>query len=153
MQAVLAAQLSVLGEQYDRLIELVRPLDEDQLNWKPPAPDANSISALVRHTMGSIGMWCSRALDEPFERDRDGEFRAHDTAPSLVGALEDSRRGARERFERLDGVDPGTTRVLRRLDGVEEPSTAGWCVAHAVIHAGEHWGQIQLTRDLYDVGS
>lgn len=152
MDARLAAQLAVLEEHHDRLIELVRPLDEDQLNWKPPAPDANSISALVRHTIGSVGMWCSRALDVPFERDRDGEFRAHDTAASLVGAVEDSRRRARELFERLDAVDPGTARVVHRSGG-DETSTAGWCVAHAVIHAGEHWGQIQLIRDLYDVGS
>ena len=24
-----------------------------------------------------------------------------------------------------------------------------WCVEHALIHAGEHWGQIQLTAQLH----
>lgn len=154
MDAPLAAQLENLDELHERLIELVRPLDEDHLNWKPPAADANSIAALVRHTIGSIGMWCSRAIDEPFERDRDAEFRSHDTAATLVPALEASRARLREYFDRLAAIDLGTGRVVRRLGrSAEEPTTAAWCVSHAAVHAGEHWRQVQLTRDLFDTGS
>jgi hypothetical protein len=29
--------------------------------------------------------------------------------------------------------------------------SVGWCIAHALIHAGEHWGQIQLNLQLYSV--
>jgi len=150
VNAHLAGELAILEELHDGMIELVTPMDEESLNWRPAMPDANSIAVLVRHVIGSISAWCSRALGEPFERDRDAEFRSHDTATSLVEALEESRVTVRELFARLDPLDPGIERTVTRRQGTEEvPVTVGWCVAHAVGHAGEHWGQIQLNRDLY----
>lgn len=149
MNPSLAGQLADLVEWHDDAIDLVAPLDEDRLNWRPPIADANTIAALVRHSIGSLLMWFSRALDEPFERDRDAEFATHDTASQLVSALEASRERVRTQFERLDGVDPGAERRIRRLGAPsDETVTAAWCVAHAVRHVGDHWGQIQLTRDL-----
>ncbi|HEX6330880.1 MAG TPA: DinB family protein [Actinomycetota bacterium] len=149
MNAHLAGQLATLDELHDDLIRLVAAMDDDRLNWRPAIPEANTIAALVRHSIGSLVMWFSRALDEPFERDRDAEFASHDTASELVSALETSRERVRAQFDRLDRVDPGTERRIRRLGAPsEETLTAGWCVAHAVQHVGEHWGQIQLTRDL-----
>jgi hypothetical protein len=127
-------------------------MDEAPLNRRPPAPDANSIAVLVRHVVGSLGMWCARAIDEPFERDRDAEFRAHDDAPALVAALEASREHLRGQFGRLEAVDPAASRTVKRLGPETFDVTAGWCVAHALRHAGEHWGQIQLTRDLVLAG-
>ncbi|HSJ51002.1 MAG TPA: DinB family protein [Actinomycetota bacterium] len=149
MNAYLAGQLATLEEWHDHAIDLVAELDEDPLNWRPAIPDANTIASLIRHSIGSMVMWFARALDEPYERDRDAEFAARDTAPQLVAALEASRDRVRAQFERLDSVDPATERVVRRFGApADETFTAGWCVAHAVRHVGEHWGQIQLTRDL-----
>lgn len=149
MNGHLAGELAMFDELYDHLVELVTPLHEEALNWRPPSSDSNSISVLVRHTIGSIGWWCSLALDAPFERDRDAEFRSHDTAPALLEALEASRVSTRTLFERLDEVDADASRVVTRMAPEPVPVTAGWCVAHALRHAGEHWGQIQLTRDLF----
>lgn len=150
MNAHLAGELAILEEIYGDLMELVEPMDEDSLNWKPSMPEANSIAVLVRHIIGSISMWCSRALDEPFERDRDAEFRSQDTATALVTALRESRVEVQGRFARLDELDPAIERSVRRLRGSKDvASTIGWCVAHAVRHTGEHWGQVQLNRDLY----
>jgi uncharacterized damage-inducible protein DinB len=146
-----AGDLAILEELYDDLIELVRPLDEAALNRRPPVDDANTIAVLVRHIAGSIGMWFARALDEPHERDRDAEFRAHDAAPALVEALEASRASFREQLARLEAVDLAAPRTVDRLAG-PVTVTAGWCLAHAVRHTGEHWGQIQLTRDLVLAG-
>jgi uncharacterized damage-inducible protein DinB len=150
MQPYLAANLAVLEEMYDHLAELIRPLDEACLNWSPPIPETNSIAALVVHIAGSIDNWLGRALDEPVQRDRDAEFRARHDAEALLASIEQSRRRVRERFDRLEAVDPGTVRRVRRLQSEGETSlTVAWCVEHAVIHAGEHWGQIQLNRQLY----
>jgi hypothetical protein len=33
--------------------------------------------------------------------------------------------------------------------GTSQDVTIAWCVEHAIIHVGEHWGQIQLTAQLY----
>jgi uncharacterized damage-inducible protein DinB len=147
----LAGELAVIEELFDGLAALVEPLDEACLNWTPPADDANSIADLTAHILGSIEAWLARALAEPFERDRDAEFETHADTIALLTTIDASRRRVRERFARLDGVDGAIERRIRRLDApAEAPISVGWCVAHAVIHAGEHWGQIRLTRDLFE---
>ena len=150
MNAVLAGAWSELYDTYLELTALVEQIDEEAANWRPPAPGTNSIAVLVRHAVGSNGMWLSVALDEPFERDREAEFRVHESPDTLVRGLNDSRRALQGRFERLDAVDPSVERhVQRPIDGEEIARTAGWCVSHVLSHTAEHWGQIQLTRDLY----
>src|SRR5919202_597895 len=133
MQPYLAANLAVLEEMYDHLAELIGPLDEACLNWSPPVPETNSIAALVVHIAGSIDNWLGRAVDEPVQRDRDAEFRARHDAEALGAVVEQSRGRIREWFARLEAVDPGTVRRVRRLqlDG-ETPHTVAWCVEHAV---------------------
>jgi uncharacterized damage-inducible protein DinB len=149
VNADLAARLAVLEELYDALAALVGPLDEAALNWAP-LPGANSIAALTVHIAGSMNSWLARALAEPHARDREAEFRAHRAAAELLATIEESRRLARDQLARLDGVAPGTMRSVRRLSsGQVVDVSVAWCIEHALIHAGEHWGQIQLTRDLY----
>jgi uncharacterized damage-inducible protein DinB len=143
----IAGVSAVLDGMFRELGELVDGLDEDAANWRPPAPETNSIAVLVRHALGSNGMWLSIALDEPFERDRDAEFRVHETPDELAAALRESAAAVRTQLERLDGVDLAVERRDPRPRG--QVHTAGWCVAHVVEHMSEHWGQIQLTRDLY----
>jgi uncharacterized damage-inducible protein DinB len=142
MHPHLEASLAVLEELYDDLVAALRPLDEACLNWTPAAPETNSIAALVNHVVGSNDAWLARAAGEPVRRDREAEFRARDTAEGLVAAVERSRAEARRRFALLDGVDPGTVRTVRRLHATEDADlSVAWCVAHALIHTGEHWGQ------------
>ena len=149
MNAVLAGAWSELDGTLSELISLVDSLDEDAVNWRPPAPDSNSIAVLVRHTAGSASMWCSIALDESFERDRDAEFRVRESPEALVATLREFVSWLRGRFERLDAVDPASEHRDPRPGSDGEVHTAGWCVAHVLSHTAEHWGQIQLTRDLY----
>lgn len=151
MDPYLTAQLAVIEEMYVDLCALVRPLDAACLNWTPPVPETNSIAAMIVHTIGSTNSWLSRAVDEPFSRDRAAEFHATGDAETLLTLLNDSQERIRAQFARLDALAPGTVRQVRRLAGKsEEPLTIAWCVAHAVIHMGEHWGQMQLNRQLYD---
>lgn len=150
MNAHLAANLAVLEELYHDLAELIRPLDADCLNWTPPIPEMNSIAALVTHVTGSLNTWLSRALDEPFQRDRDAEFHARHTADELLAMVERSQADLRRRLPRIEQVDPSAIRHVRRLSiGQDADVSVAWCIEHAVIHAGEHWGQIQLNRQLY----
>ncbi len=151
MNPHLAASLAVLEELFENVLEFVRPLDPDCLNWTPPIPETNSIAALVTHTMGSIDYWLARAVGESIQRERDAEFRARHTADELIDLVERTRVETRRRFALLDGVDLSRTIKVRRLSVNHETEvTAGWCLEHALIHAGEHWGQIQLNRQLYE---
>ena len=150
MNAQLTACAAVLDELYDGLIELIGPLDEDCLTWTPPIPETNSISALVRHIVGSMDSWLSRAVGETVQRDRDAEFRARHTAEELVALVQRSRTEARRRLALADQRDLGRTQRVHRLAANEDVDvSAAWCIEHALIHAGEHWGQIQLNRQLY----
>jgi uncharacterized damage-inducible protein DinB len=144
--------MAVLDELYDDLVACLRPLDEARVNWTPPAPETNSIAALVRHIVGSNDAWLARAANESFERERDAEFRARDHAEALVAAVERSRAEARRRLTLLDALDPGTLRAVRRLHAAEDVElSVEWCVEHALIHSGEHWGQAQLTVQLHEL--
>lgn len=150
MNPYLAASLAVLEEMYDALAALIAPLGEDCLTWTPTTEDTNSIAVLSVHIAGSVNSWLARALAEPFERDRDAEFVARRAATELVALIAHSRALAREQFARVDALDGGLVRRVRRLapDQDAEYSVA-WCIEHALIHAGEHWGQIQLNVQLY----
>ncbi|HEX5503072.1 MAG TPA: DinB family protein [Thermomicrobiales bacterium] len=150
MPAHLTASQDVLEELYAALLDLLRGLDDAALAWRPPLPETNSIAALVHHTVGATESWLARALDESLARDRDAEFRASATAAEAVALVERSRERVRAQFARLAAVEPGTVRQLQRHGhAAAQPLTVAWCVEHALIHAGEHWGQIQLTRQLH----
>jgi hypothetical protein len=156
MNADLAANLAVLEEIYDGLANLIHATNDDVLNWAPSVPDAdsNSIAALTRHIAGSNDAWFRRALDEPVHRDRDAEFRFRGTAQELTGMLSESLATVRDLAERLDSIDPASTRRYRRLgDDHESELSVAWCIAHAIAHTAEHWGHIQLNRQLSAAGS
>ena len=146
----LAASLLVFEEFYADLLAFLSALDQAALNWAPPAPETNSIAALVEHVMGSNAAWLARATGEELQRDRESEFRASATPEALHAAVERSRVDTRQRFELLATIDPLLLRTVRRLNASETTQVSvGWCVAHALIHTGEHWGQMQLTRQLH----
>ena len=151
MDPHLTASQAVLDEVYDGLVALIRPLDADCLNWAPTDDESNSIAALTHHIAGSMNSWLARALSEPDVRDRDAEFRGQGDATTLVGIVEASRARVHAQIARLDGIDRGTVRHVQRLAPRPHAAevTVGWCIEHALIHAGEHWGQIQLTRQLW----
>jgi hypothetical protein len=150
MNPHLSASRAVLDELFDDLARLLGEIDDAGANWAAPEANANSIADLVRHVAGSLDAWLSRALDESFVRDRDAEFAAHHAPAELAAIVERSRSKVRDQFARLEGVDPGAVRRFRRLgEDSDAELTAAWCIAHAVIHAGEHWGQIQVIRDRY----
>jgi uncharacterized damage-inducible protein DinB len=150
MQAQLAADLAVLEELYEALSDFVGSLSDAELNWTPIPGEANSIAALVTHTAGSVDSWLARAVGEPIARDRDAEFRARASAPALQDRLARSLAEARRRFAQLESADLTATLTVQRT-GHPEPQTvsSAWCIEHALIHAGEHWGQIQLTKQIY----
>ena len=144
-----AAELDVLTELYAHIGDLVRTQDEAALNWAPLAQDTNTIAALVHHSVGSTRVWLGRALGEPFERDREAEFRRHGTAQELLAVLDGARAELNRTFERLDTVDLARTlRVTRVAVPAGQTVSAAWCIEHAIAHVAEHWGAIQLTVQL-----
>lgn len=150
VNAFLDANQAVLDEMYDALAAFLGKLDDSVVNWSPLPEDTNSIAAMVTHTIGATTSWLSRAAGAPIQRDRDAEFRVRTSAAELARLVDDGKVQADSYFLLLNDVDPATVRPVRRLSsGTDAEVTVAWCVEHAVIHAGEHWGQIQLTAQLY----
>lgn len=152
--AWIAAQQAVLDEIYADLIAFVEPLPAASLSWTPTDDATNTIAALVRHCVGSLNAWLSLAVGDAFERDREAEFHYEAKAGELIAMLEQSREASRLLLARLASVDPGVerdhARVARHAGQVRV--TVAWCVEHALVHVSEHWGQIQLTSQLWQVG-
>jgi uncharacterized damage-inducible protein DinB len=148
-----AANRATLEILYTDLLRFLRGLDDACVRWVPPAPETNSISGMVRHTLGATAGWITRAAGEELTgRDREAELRATDGVADLIAVTERALEDLRQRFDRLRGVDPAE---VRRFHLVTRPGefqeSVAWCIEHAIIHAGEHWGQMQLTRQWYSV--
>jgi hypothetical protein len=153
MNAHLQASLDAFDEMLEQMAAFVAPLGDAVLNWRPPIADANTIAALVTHTCGSTNTWLSRAVGETIARDRDAEFRKAGSAAELVAQIEQTRAEVRRRIGLMDGRDLTQTLTVIRAGGAHAGQTMdvslAWCLEHALVHAGEHWGHIQLTQQLH----
>jgi hypothetical protein len=137
------------GYEIDRLLETIKDLDQDAVNWKPPAPGANSLLVLVTHALGSAEHHVvGEAAGKTVVRDRDAEFASQGASGHLAARATDVRRRIDEALVGLEG----------RLDEEREPPFRTWPgtratvrdrLVHSVSHTAEHVGQAQLTRDLY----
>lgn len=149
----LRASLDAFDEMFEQMTAFVRPLDDEVLNWRPPIADANTIAALVTHACGSTNTWLARAVGETIARDRDAEFRKTGTAADLVRTIEGTRAEVKRRIALMNGRDLSTTLTVTRAGGAHAGETMdvslAWCLEHALVHAGEHWGHIQLTQQLH----
>ncbi|HEX5415591.1 MAG TPA: DinB family protein [Chloroflexota bacterium] len=151
MNAQLEAGLAVVDELLEGMQSLLAELDDDAVNWTPLPSDTNSIAVMVVHTLSSLDTWLSRGFGVELPRNRDAEFSARLGATELVERVVQARERAKTQFARLASLDLASPRELKRSHGaLPAEQNAAWCVEHALIHAGEHWGQIQLTRQLYD---
>src|SRR2546428_8380694 len=74
-------------EIHDKLREQVRGLDHGTLNWSP-LPKANSIAALVTHTLGSEREMIRSLRMIATERDRESEFKVEADAADLLALLD-----------------------------------------------------------------
>jgi len=134
-----------LDVMYGHLLDLLSSIDEPSLNWTPGIPETNSIAILVAHTVGATARWLSNAAGNPRVGDRPAEFRTRATPAQAVALVQQARADASTWLATVEGLDPATPRPML---GENEQTTVAWCVEHALSHAHEHWGQIQLTLQL-----
>lgn len=148
MNPTLTANLEELERLYAGLTDLLNELDADAINWSPPLAETNSIAALSAHLVGATGRWLSHAAGNRLPGDRAAEFRAQTTPDQARALVARARTDARAWFASIDGVEPGAKRASYGVNDRTEAVSAAYCVTHALVHAFEHWGQIQLTRQL-----
>ena len=130
----------------ERMMAVVHGCSMAQLNWQPPAPEANTIYALATHTLANarvntIQVLCGRDI----ERDREAEFRAvADEANASIPqwpAILDALRAAVAALP-----DDAMDRICQHP--VRGEVTGREVVMLLARHAAEHVGHAELTRDL-----
>lgn len=148
MQTFFTEYLNLLQDCHKGIREALEGLPSEALDWIP-GQDMNSISVLVFHTTGSVRFWIGDiAAQEPSNRDRDAEFRAHNVGMDVLKKrLADNLEYARYALDKMSLQDLETTRT-RPSDGSE--LTVAWALLHALEHATSHLGHIQMTRQLWE---
>lgn len=133
--------------EFRRLLKAIEGLDRDAVNWKPPAPGANSLLVLVTHSLASAeDHVVRRAAGKPVSRDRDAEFRTIGDASTLSARATEVLGRIRDALTELDGrLDEEREKGMREWVG---RWTARDTLIHSIAHTAEHAGHAELTRDL-----
>jgi len=149
MQTFFKDYLNLLQDCHNSILQALKGLPPAALDWIP-GPDMNSISVLIFHLTGAERYWIGDvAAQDPAERDRDAEFRVHDVEMDVLKKrLADNLEYARNTLNKFTIQDLETTRVSAR-DG--HNFTVAWALLHALEHATLHLGQIQITRQLWEL--
>jgi hypothetical protein len=130
----------------DRFMDVVADCSVEELNWRPPAPETNSIYVLAVHTLANarqnvLGKTCgqdvTRNRDEEFVQVATEENASIPWWPQLRADIEQALAGIEQ--SRLDAriEDPDRGTVFGRE-----------YLLLVARHAAEHVGQAELTRDL-----
>ena len=134
-----------IASSLDRLVAVLDGLDTAELAWRPPAAEANSLYALVVHTLGNAEENLLETLGgQPIGRDRAGEFAAGGDLATVTAKWDALRPRLAAMLAALpDGALDATYQHPRR------GSISGRDILIVVArHAAEHLGQAELTRDL-----
>ena len=141
-------------EYHTRILELhaeiqkiLETLPPEALEWTP-APEMSTITVLVTHLTGAERFLIGDIIMEtPTGRDRSAEFSARGASPAdLIARL----RLAEQDLERWLGT--------LKLEDLEKSHlhprhgkqvSASFALLHALEHASEHLGHIQLTAQLW----
>lgn len=133
-------------EMVERILACTDGLDEADINWKPDAPETNSIYVLATHTMGNVRQNTLAVLGgQEDHRDRDAEFVASgDSAANLQREWAELKPQVQETLGRLGAEDLARVHAHPRRGTI----TGQQVLMLMATHAAEHAGQAELTRDL-----
>ena len=146
-QSFLERSRYYLAYEYPTKIRLAVSQLPDQVIWKRPNDESNSIGNLLLHLTGNIGQWIVGGVGgRPYERARSAEFeaRAGEGGRELLMRLEQTLADADDVLASLDRSD--LTRTLA-IQGRE--TTVLGAIYHVVEHFSTHTGQILLLAKMY----
>ena len=113
-------------------------------NWRP-YPEGNTIAGLVAHMYDAANFLLRAGLGEEVIRDREAQFAAAmpdiETVLAHVDSSTDNVLALAASFTADD--------LARSQEFRGRTIVGSWFVLHACTHMLEHWGQIQMIRDLH----
>lgn len=114
------------------------------LNWRPYS-EGNTIAGLVAHMYDAANFLLHTGLGEAIQRDREGKFAAStDDLEALLAEVDRQTERILALAARYTADDLAREHHFRGM-----AITGSWFVVHACTHLLEHWGQIQMIRDLH----
>jgi hypothetical protein len=144
LDPLLAALLATSHERHFDMVNLVRGLPPGALDWRP-APDAASLAGLALHILDVEEAVARLAAGEVYAWTAENGSRMDESAEETLLVDE---------ILRVDGV------VKSRLSGLTgerlgaalpgEERTAGAMLGEDMDHCAMHYGQLQLTRHLWE---
>ena len=136
-----------ISSSLDRLVALALEIDDEGLQWTPPAPETNSILTLAFHTLGNAEENILETLcEQPVNRDRASEFRTGERGKDDLSERWETLR------PRLEGslADLSASALDESCYHPRRGEIGGRDVLIVVArHSAEHLGQAELTRDLW----
>ena len=143
---LLSAYAGTIDEAISGVVACLEGLDQEQLNWRPDVPGANSLWVLAVHSIANAEQAVLAILGgAPDTRDREAEFAAHGASAGAARTQwEHSRQELRAAIARLSPAD---------LEREHTHPRRGVMTGHQLLllvigHAAEHRGHASLTRDL-----
>ena len=145
--------LTRLEDLRGQVIDLIRDLPPEALNWRPVEGEedhiTNSLAVLAAHIAGAEQFWIHEVIGEdPKTRDRDQEFvtEAANAADIIAKHMQNKKR-TREILEDWDSTQ------LEKIYLVHEKQVpARWAILHIIDHTSLHLGHMQITYQLWNQG-
>jgi len=147
-----AAQFAAVIERIARnTLAALAGLSDELLNRPLDLPETNTLFALATHLAGAGEFWTlALAADQTRQRDKPAEFRATGTLAALTARYADWIAAVHATLDPLP--DSALTRLVHPpaeyLGPLPAELSVRECLLHAVEHAAQHLGHIELTRQL-----
>ncbi|NQW18598.1 MAG: DUF664 domain-containing protein [Chloroflexi bacterium] len=143
--------LLFIDRAFDGMRKIIEELGDDLANQKPDIPGANSPYAIAIHCIGVVNHWVGNSIaGRGIIRDRDGEFTATGTHQEIAVAIIACRDRLAEDLGRVDGLARLAAAPPASYNPAGGPSewTQGAAIIHAYEELSQHYGQMELTRDI-----
>ena len=129
----------------DRVVACLDGLDEAAANWRPDAPDKNSLVVIAAHVLGNVEEYVFEViLGQAVHRSRDAEFATTGPAEPLIAKWTELRPRMDAAILGMDPAELARERFHPRRDMI----TGRRALYQATHHSAEHAGEAELTRDL-----
>jgi hypothetical protein len=130
----------------DDLVQSLEGLTADQLNWRPAAPDTNTLYAIAAHVLGNAEENVLRTVcGLPVSRSRAAELTARG---DTWEPLRDHWRDLRAHIATALAAPPDGDLARERPHPRRGMLTGREVLLVVARHAAEHWGEAQLTHSL-----
>ena len=142
------------------MVRIVEELGDERVNVRPDFPGANSPYVILYHCVGCTNYWLGALLaGRQITRDREAEFQAQGTVTDIRHAVHALQQQLREDIPHVQGEQPlAYPETLLPLDAwAVQEGVPQWSQGKALVHAYEelsqHYGQMEITRDILLQGS